>query len=146
MTSDASSEREPLWYFAYGSNLSLATFSGRRGIQPIDKRWGWLQGYRLCFDIPIGKGERAVANLRGEAEARTCGVLYLVRAEDAARPDRTEGVDAASIDASGDGDRRRRRAITRSPISRPAGRRRPSALPPTCCSRARASTTCRPTS
>ena len=33
MTSDASSGREPLWYFAYGGNLNLATFSSRRGIQ-----------------------------------------------------------------------------------------------------------------
>src|SRR5690349_6205214 len=93
MTTDNASEREPVWYFAYGSNLSLATFSGRRGIEPIERRWGWLQGYRLCFDIPIGPGERAVANLRCEAAARTCGVLYRVRADDADHLDRTEGVD-----------------------------------------------------
>lgn len=93
MTGHPPTARAPLWYFAYGSNLSLATFSGRRGIQPLEMRWGWLEGHRLCFDIPIGPGERAVANLRCDTDARTCGVLYLLRAEDADHLDRTEGVD-----------------------------------------------------
>src|SRR5262245_4855668 len=92
MTIDPPSAREPMWYFAYGSNLSLATFTGRRGIRPLATRWGWLHGYRLCFDIPVGPGERAVANLRNEAEARTCGVLYLLTPEAADHLDRTEGV------------------------------------------------------
>jgi 2-hydroxychromene-2-carboxylate isomerase/cation transport regulator ChaC len=84
---------EPLWYFAYGSNLSQATFTGRRGIRPLQKRWGWLEGYRLCFDIPIGPGERGVANICSEADACTFGAVYLITPADAEHLDRTEGVD-----------------------------------------------------
>jgi cation transport regulator ChaC len=83
---------ESLWYFAYGSNLSPAIFAGRRAMRPLATRWGWLAGYRLCFDIPIGPGERAVANLTEEAGARTCGVLYLLTPADTERLDRSEGV------------------------------------------------------
>jgi cation transport regulator ChaC len=83
---------EPLWYFAYGSNLSQATFTGRRGIRPLQKRRGWLEGYRLCFDIPIGPGERAVANICAATGARTYGAAYLITPADAEHLDRTEGV------------------------------------------------------
>ena len=61
-------------------------------MQPLDTRWGWLEGYRLRFNIPIGPGERAVANLEPDPGARTCGVLYLLTPEDCERLDRTEGV------------------------------------------------------
>src|SRR5205807_3974084 len=67
-----------LWYFGYGSNMSRSIFCERRGMRPLATRWGWLEGYRLCFNLPIGPGERGVANLEPEAGARTCGVLYLL--------------------------------------------------------------------
>lgn len=82
----------PLWYFAYGSNMTLDIFRGRRALEPLETTWGWLAGYRLCFDIPVGPGERGVANLEADASARTCGVLYLLDPESAERLDRTEGV------------------------------------------------------
>ena len=82
----------PLWYFAYGSNLQHATFTERRQMRPLDTRWGWLDDYRLCFDIPVGSGERGVANITPMPGARTCGALYLLTADDFARLDRTEGV------------------------------------------------------
>jgi hypothetical protein len=81
-----------LWYFAYGSNMSPATFAGRRGMKPIESRCAWIDGYRLCFDIPIGPGERGVANLCLDAAARTHGVAHLLTDEQAAFLDRTEGV------------------------------------------------------
>jgi len=81
-----------LWYFAYGSNLHRAIFIERRKLQPIAVRWGWLHDYRLCFNIPIGPGERAVANIEPAAGARTCGALYLLSAEQCEHLDRTEGV------------------------------------------------------
>ena len=82
----------PLWYFAYGSNLDRSIFIERRRMQPLATRWGWLGGYRLCFNIPIGPGERGVANIEPDPTARTCGGLYLLRPEDFDRLDRTEGV------------------------------------------------------
>lgn len=83
---------EPLWYFAYGSNMSPAIFTDRRGIRPLAVRWGWLDGYRLCFDLPIGPGERACANIARDGDARVAGVLYAITAADAEHLDRTEGV------------------------------------------------------
>src|SRR6185503_11505967 len=83
---------DTVWYFAYGSNMSPATFVGRRGMRPLATRWGWLGGYRLCFDLPIGPGERACANVEPAAAARVAGVLYRISHEDAERLDRTEAV------------------------------------------------------
>ena len=80
-----------LWYFAYGSNMSLATIARRR-LEPRAARAAWLDGYRLCFDIPVGPGERGVANLIADAAARTHGVVYLLSLEEGERLDRTEGV------------------------------------------------------
>ncbi len=83
-----------VWYFAYGSNMSPATFSGRRGLSPLESRCGWVDGYRLCFDIPVGPGERGVANLAIEAGSRTHGVAHLLDEAAAAWLDQTEGVHA----------------------------------------------------
>jgi len=83
----------PLWYFGYGSNMHRSIFHERRRMQPLSTRWGWLEGYRLRFNIPVGPGERACANLELRPEARTCGVLYLLTPEDFDRLDLTEGVD-----------------------------------------------------
>ena len=81
-----------LWYFAYGSNMSRATFHGRRGMLPLEVHVASLDGHRLCFDIPVGPGERGVANLVTDAAATTHGVAYLLTLDDAERLDRTEGV------------------------------------------------------
>ncbi len=83
---------DAIWYFAYGSNMNRGTFVDRRGMHPIRERAGFLDDYRLCFNIPIGPGGRAVANLQSQAGARTWGVLYLITTEEFDRLDRTEGV------------------------------------------------------
>ena len=44
------------------------------------------------FDLPVGPGQRGVANLCAESGARTCGALYLITPADAVHLDRTEGV------------------------------------------------------
>ena len=80
------------WYFGYGSNLSPAIFLERRRMRPLAERWGWLDGYRLSFNLPIGPGERGVANLITAPGERTCGVLYLLIPEECDRLDTTEGV------------------------------------------------------
>jgi cation transport regulator ChaC len=81
-----------VWYFAYGSNMSPAIFLERRRMGPIETRTALLEGYRLCFDIPVGRGERAVANLVAEPAAATHGIAYLLTADDGERLDRSEGV------------------------------------------------------
>lgn len=85
---------DAVWYFAYGSNMCGAIFVERRGMRPSLATWGWIEGYRLSFDLPVGPGERGVANVVCEEGARTCGVLYRITPEEAERLDRTEGVPA----------------------------------------------------
>jgi cation transport regulator ChaC len=82
-----------LWYFAYGSNLDPDTFVGRRRMRPSEARCASLEGWELVFDLPVGPGERAVANLRPSPGTRAHGVAYAIDAAQAARLDGTEGVD-----------------------------------------------------
>ena len=82
-----------VWYFAYGSNLAPSTFTGRRGITPLDAHAGWIDGFSLCFDLPVGPGERGVANVSACAGARLWGVAYRITIANAEHLDRTEGVD-----------------------------------------------------
>lgn len=81
------------WYFAYGSNMQRGTFVVRRGMRPLEARRAYLDHHRLCFDLPIGPGERGVANLADVAGARTWGVIYRLSAAACDFLDRTEGVD-----------------------------------------------------
>ena len=81
-----------LWYFAYGSNMSPAIFVERRGMHPLATQRARLEGYRLCFSIPVGPGERGVANVELVAGAHIWGVAYLLGASECDRLDRAEGV------------------------------------------------------
>lgn len=81
-----------LWYFGYGSNMSRATFVERRGMRPRSAHAARLHGYRLTFDIPVGPGERGVANVVPDADALVWGVAYAITAEELDRLDQTEGV------------------------------------------------------
>jgi cation transport regulator ChaC len=81
-----------LWYFAYGSNLDPDTFLGRRRMRPLDTRVAVLDGFELRFDLPVGPGERGVANVVIRAGEHVWGALYLLTAPEAERLDRTEGV------------------------------------------------------
>ena len=81
-----------LWYFAYGSNLDPGTFLGRRRMQPLATRIGVLEGFELRFDLPVGPGERGVANVAPRPGDRVWGALYELTHADAERLDRTEGV------------------------------------------------------
>jgi hypothetical protein len=60
-------------------------------MRPIQERTALLENYRLCFNLPIGRGERGVANLEPHLGARTWGVLYLITTEQSEHLDRTEG-------------------------------------------------------
>ena len=83
---------ETVWYFAYGSNLHDAIFRVRRGMRARAVRRGWLDGFRLCFNLPVGPGERGVANIEATVGESICGALYLLTPSDCDRLDRTEGV------------------------------------------------------
>jgi hypothetical protein len=82
----------PSVYFAYGSNLDPRTFLGRRRMRPERATCARLEGYRLVFDLPVGPGERGVANLRAEPGSEVYGVAYWLDFSDAGRLDRSEGV------------------------------------------------------
>ena len=84
--------KNSIWYFAYGSNMNRAVFLDRRRMHPLATRSAWLENYRLCFNLPIGPGERAVANLEACPGAHIFGVLYLLAPEEFDRLDFTEGV------------------------------------------------------
>jgi cation transport regulator ChaC len=81
-----------LWYFAYGSNLDPGTFLGRRGMRPREARAGRLDAFELCFDLPVGPGDRGVANVRPKEGTRVWGVAYRLAAATCEHLDRTEGV------------------------------------------------------
>lgn len=81
-----------LWYFGYGSNMHRGTFVERRRMQPGSARPARLTGYRLCFDIPVGPGERGVANILVDPASEVWGVAYHISTEEFDRLDRTEGV------------------------------------------------------
>ena len=86
-------ERAPtVWYFGYGSNMDPRTFLGRRKMRPLSATAGRVDGWRLCFDLPVGRGERAVANVQPVVGAHVWGVAYEIAVPEAARLDRTEGV------------------------------------------------------
>ena len=82
-----------VWYFAYGSNMQLATFAGRRGITPTRALAARARGWELVLDkpplVPIGE---SFANLVATAEGEVFGVVYEITADDLGHIDLTEGV------------------------------------------------------
>ena len=81
-----------LWYFAYGSNLDPGTFLGRRRMRPIETRVAVLEDFELRFDLPVGAGERGVANVAPREGDHVWGALYRLTHPEADRLDLTEGV------------------------------------------------------
>ena len=88
-----SDDTEPtLWYFAYGSNLDPGTFLGRRRMQPLEARIAVLERFELRFDLPVGPGERGVANVAPHESDEVWGALYRLTHAQAEFLDKTEGV------------------------------------------------------
>jgi len=83
---------ELLWYFAYGSNMQRATFYERRGMKPLEWRLARLDNHRLVFNLPVGPGERGVANVAPSTGSSVHGVAFLITAAQFDSLDRTEGV------------------------------------------------------
>jgi cation transport regulator ChaC len=85
--------RDDVWYFAYGANMDDNAFRVRRGIQACECRTGYVEGYRLRFNLEgRPKGKAAPANLCPDPEAKVWGVLYRITRRDLMRLDSTEGV------------------------------------------------------
>ncbi len=82
----------PIWYFAYGSNVDPGTFLGRRRMRPLRSEIARLDDWTLCFDLPVGPGERGVGNVRQEPGSLIWGVAYELESAEAGRLDSTEGV------------------------------------------------------
>ncbi len=80
------------WYFGYGSNMDPRTFLGRRKMRPFEVRVARLVDYELRFNLPVGGGERGVANVVRTEGAEVWGVAYQISATDGTRLDRSEGV------------------------------------------------------
>ncbi len=84
---------DPVWYFAYGGNMSARVFVQRRRIRPAETRIGWLRGYRLVFTVAGGMrpGVSAPANIVESPDATVHGVLYCLPLSQFVRLDASEG-------------------------------------------------------
>lgn len=83
----------PVWYFAYGGNMSARVFIQRRQIRPSETRIGRLRDYRLVFTVAGGMqpGVSAPANIVKAPGATVHGVLYRLPLTQFARLDAIEG-------------------------------------------------------
>jgi len=88
-----SSVPDPVWYFAYGSNMNERLFRERRHMTPIETRIGRLTNHRLCFTVGGGRrpGLSAPANIADDPGGTVHGVLYLLPLRKFVRLDASEG-------------------------------------------------------
>ena len=79
-----------LWRFRSGGWRRIELVEAELPARAV--RRGWLDGFRLCFNLAVGPGERGVANIEATVGESICGALYLLTPSDCDRLDRTEGV------------------------------------------------------
>jgi hypothetical protein len=92
-----------LWYFAYGSNMSKAKFTGSRGIAPIATTRVRLPHWRLIMEIPgLPYSEPAFGSItpRTALDLDVIGVAYLITAEQYRRVIASEGGGTAYADVA----------------------------------------------
>ena len=84
---------DPVWYFAYGSNMNERLFRERRHMTPIETRIGRLTNHRLRFTVAGGMrpGASAPANIADDPGGTVHGVLYLLPLHKFVRLDASEG-------------------------------------------------------
>lgn len=84
---------DPIWYFAYGSNMNERLFRERRHMTWREARVGRLHGYRLAFTVAGGMrpGISAPANIVPAPGGVVYGALYLLPLRKFARLDNSEG-------------------------------------------------------
>lgn len=86
---------EPVWYFAYGSNMAPSVVA-RRGLKPLAVRCAQIKTHVLVFDVfGVPYSEPAMAGIRprppGHTGPAVCGVAYLLSGADYARLKVSEG-------------------------------------------------------
>ncbi|MGI8894656.1 MAG: gamma-glutamylcyclotransferase family protein [Casimicrobiaceae bacterium] len=84
---------DPIWYFAYGSNMNERLFRERRHMTWLEARVGRLHEYRLAFSIGDGMkpGVSAPANIVEAPGEIVYGALYRLPLRKFARLDNSEG-------------------------------------------------------
>ena len=84
---------DPIWYFAYGSNMNERLFHERRHMVWHEVRIGRLDGHRLAFTVAGGMrpGVSAPGNIITATSESVHGVLYLLPLHKFARLDASEG-------------------------------------------------------
>lgn len=84
---------DPVWYFAYGSNMHSDAFLEMRRMRPTEWRVGQLKGYRLRFNLDgKPKGKSAPANICPDPDSEVWGVLYKITHRQMLRLNLSEGV------------------------------------------------------
>lgn len=84
---------DPVWHFAYGSNMNERMFRERHHMTSLETRTGRLESHRLCFSVGGGMrpGISAPANIVEAPGTTVQGVLYLLPLRKFARLDASEG-------------------------------------------------------
>lgn len=78
-------------YFAYGSNMDAERMRVRVG-EYMNRRFGVLEGYRLCFNKAAQRNPaEGYANIVPDGESVCEGILYTVDEEAIQRLDQCEG-------------------------------------------------------
>jgi cation transport regulator ChaC len=87
-----------IWYFAYGSNLSVDQMRERVGEWHLSRR-ALVRNYRLVFNVYSKKWQGNTANLQatGKFEDVVYGVVYQLAQEQLAKLQASEGVPPTEI-------------------------------------------------
>jgi hypothetical protein len=86
----------PVYYFAYGANMSTDVLCRRRGLRPARSEAAELTGHRLVFDLRgIPWLEPAFASVRVEQGATVHGVLHEL---DGAAMQRLDGMESGAYE------------------------------------------------
>jgi len=118
---------DPIWYFAYGSNMNERLFRERRHMKWREARVGRLHGYRLVFTVAGGMrpGMSAPANIVPAADGVVHGALYLLPLRKFARLDNSEGKQYGYLWTDAEDSAGNRLPVVTYKVARPAPEGRP---------------------
>lgn len=118
---------DPIWYFAYGSNMNERLFRERRHMTPIETRIGRLADHRLAFTVAGGMrpGMSAPANMVEAPGHGVHGVLYLLSLRKFARLDNSEGKQYGYLWTEVEDDAGQRVPVVTYKVPRPAAEGKP---------------------